>query len=359
MDEILGTTMYGTTFTASPLVFGAFPSLHSGCAWQLAFFIVFTFGPRAIPFALSYVFWIWWAAMYLGHHYVVDLVGGGIYAIIAFWIGSTFLPSVLDPLMEISELYQCPEYSLVASKDWDKVQENDSVVASGNSIDGVIVDIISTEAIKDKISSEPHSQGWNGWVGYEDWMVVLVSMKSGRFLPRNYPRVSTGITQKSPLMDSPIDSGAELRGLAQYSLEGSIGLDDTEAVITAGSGTGSSTSTSSPSSSSSLLPSVIWDNVNVAISTTAGMAAEDESIRCARTVQLSVHSSHLVAASSTTGSVPEYLEPEVTLPSTLATIEAGRDSGLTLLTVGTNAAGMFVPSLSGPAGGSGKRFKDD
>lgn len=35
--------------------------------------------------------------MYLGHHYVVDLVGGGAYAVIAFWIASYFLPSVLPP----------------------------------------------------------------------------------------------------------------------------------------------------------------------------------------------------------------------------------------------------------------------
>ncbi|KAG0310347.1 Aureobasidin resistance protein Aur1, partial [Linnemannia gamsii] len=73
VDDILGTNMYKSTFTASPLVFGAFPSLHSACAWQLAFFLVYIFGPRSIPFVVGYVFWIWWATMYLGHHYVVDL----------------------------------------------------------------------------------------------------------------------------------------------------------------------------------------------------------------------------------------------------------------------------------------------
>jgi hypothetical protein len=95
VDDILGVEMYKTTFTASPLVFGAFPSLHSADAWQLAFFLVYIFGPRAIPFAVLYVFWIWWATMYLGHHYVVDLVGGGAYAVVAFWLGSYFLPTLM------------------------------------------------------------------------------------------------------------------------------------------------------------------------------------------------------------------------------------------------------------------------
>ncbi|KAF9272962.1 Aureobasidin resistance protein Aur1 [Mortierella alpina] len=95
VDDILGVQMYKTTFTASPLVFGAFPSLHSADAWMLAFFLVYVFGPRSIPFALTYVFWIWWATMYLGHHYVVDLVGGAAYAVVAFYIGSFFLPPVL------------------------------------------------------------------------------------------------------------------------------------------------------------------------------------------------------------------------------------------------------------------------
>ncbi|KAF9438204.1 Aureobasidin resistance protein Aur1 [Entomortierella beljakovae] len=97
VDDILGVEMYKTTFTASPLVFGAFPSLHSGDACLLAFFLVYVFGPRSIPFAMTYIFWIWWATMYLGHHYVVDLVGGGAYAVVAFWIGTHFLPSVLPP----------------------------------------------------------------------------------------------------------------------------------------------------------------------------------------------------------------------------------------------------------------------
>ncbi|KAG0298323.1 Aureobasidin resistance protein Aur1 [Linnemannia gamsii] len=95
VDDILGVEMYKTTFTASPLVFGAFPSLHSAIAWELAFFLVYIFGPRAIPFAVLYVFWIWWATMYLGHHYVVDLVGGGAYAVVAFWLGSYFLPTLM------------------------------------------------------------------------------------------------------------------------------------------------------------------------------------------------------------------------------------------------------------------------
>ncbi|KAF9422286.1 Aureobasidin resistance protein Aur1 [Podila epigama] len=103
VDDILGTDMYNSTFTANPLVFGAFPSLHSAIAWQLAFFLVFTFGPRAIPFAMTYVFWIWWATMYLNHHYVVDLVGGGVYAVVAFWLGSYFLPTLFHSTVKENE----------------------------------------------------------------------------------------------------------------------------------------------------------------------------------------------------------------------------------------------------------------
>ena len=94
IDLLLGFDMYTTNFTASPLVFGAFPSLHSGNAVLEALFMSHCF-PKLRPLVIAYVMWMWWATMYLSHHYAVDLVGGGIIAAIAFYIAKTnFLPRV-------------------------------------------------------------------------------------------------------------------------------------------------------------------------------------------------------------------------------------------------------------------------
>lgn len=93
IDEILGLDLYGTTFGTSPLVFGAFPSLHSGCATIEMLFVAWLF-PRMKPLALAYVMWMWFSTMYLTHHYMIDLVGGSIYAILAFVVAQKFLPRV-------------------------------------------------------------------------------------------------------------------------------------------------------------------------------------------------------------------------------------------------------------------------
>lgn len=92
IDMLLGFDMYTTNFTASPLVFGAFPSLHSGNAVLEALFMSHCF-PKLRPLVIAYAMWMWWATMYLSHHYAVDLVGGGFLAAIAFYIAkSHFLP---------------------------------------------------------------------------------------------------------------------------------------------------------------------------------------------------------------------------------------------------------------------------
>lgn len=93
IDEILGLDLYGSTFGNSPLVFGAFPSLHSGCATIEMLFVGYLF-PRARPLAALYVLWMWFATMYLTHHYMIDLVGGSIYALVAFTIAYRFLPKI-------------------------------------------------------------------------------------------------------------------------------------------------------------------------------------------------------------------------------------------------------------------------
>lgn len=77
VDELFGTNLYTSAFTASPLVFGAMPSLHSGWATLAACFLSNRF-PRIKWLFFSYVMWLWWATMYLQHHYAVDLIAGSL-----------------------------------------------------------------------------------------------------------------------------------------------------------------------------------------------------------------------------------------------------------------------------------------
>lgn len=93
IDTILGLDLYGSSFGASPLVFGAFPSLHSGDATLEMLFVAYLF-PKARPLCIAYVMWMWWSTMYLTHHYLIDLVGGSIYAISAFFIARRHLPAI-------------------------------------------------------------------------------------------------------------------------------------------------------------------------------------------------------------------------------------------------------------------------
>ena len=55
IDALFGGTGYTNTFTNAPVPFGAFPSLHAGCATMEALFLSHFF-PRGRPFYWIYVF---------------------------------------------------------------------------------------------------------------------------------------------------------------------------------------------------------------------------------------------------------------------------------------------------------------
>ncbi|KAK4683855.1 hypothetical protein P7C73_g6360, partial [Tremellales sp. Uapishka_1] len=84
IDRVFHSSGYTNAFGNSPLVFGAFPSLHSGCAVMEALFLSHFF-PKG-----KYVYWIytgilWWATMYLSHHYLIDLTAGACFSVCVFY----------------------------------------------------------------------------------------------------------------------------------------------------------------------------------------------------------------------------------------------------------------------------------
>lgn len=88
IDAIFGTKGYQTGFGNSPVVFGAFPSLHSGCATIEALFVSHFF-PQFTRYAWTYAAVLYWATMYLTHHYLIDVVAGACMATAFFYY---FLP---------------------------------------------------------------------------------------------------------------------------------------------------------------------------------------------------------------------------------------------------------------------------
>jgi hypothetical protein len=75
------TWLYGS-ISGNPVA--AMPSLHSAYP-LLAFLFVRTRWPRVAWFLLAWSAAIWFAVVYLGHHYVIDVVAGMAFAVGAYW----------------------------------------------------------------------------------------------------------------------------------------------------------------------------------------------------------------------------------------------------------------------------------
>lgn len=94
IDALFHLDMYTTTFSNSPLVFGAFPSLHSACAVIDVLFLSWVF-PRYKFVWWGYASILWWSTMYLTHHYFIDLILGAALAFLAFtYVKHTTLPVI-------------------------------------------------------------------------------------------------------------------------------------------------------------------------------------------------------------------------------------------------------------------------
>lgn len=80
-----GTHMVSKGFHASPIVFGALPSLHLAMAAMSFFFVCYYLRWTVSKVALfAFVVVQWWATIYLRHHWRLDLIVGMLYSVVAF-----------------------------------------------------------------------------------------------------------------------------------------------------------------------------------------------------------------------------------------------------------------------------------
>ena len=131
IDKLFGIDLYTSGFTGSPLVFGAFPSLHAADVTIEALFLSHLF-PRLTPLFAGYAFWLWWATMYLSHHYAVDLVAGSLLAGIVFYFAkANYLPRI--------------QSDKTFRWDYDYIEVGDSPAEYGYGLAGLGVDPESDE----------------------------------------------------------------------------------------------------------------------------------------------------------------------------------------------------------------------
>ena len=57
-----------------------------------------TFGTKLLGF--WYTASVWWAAVFLNHHFIVDLLGGLVYCLIGFFLGRYVMHNYILPKLE-------------------------------------------------------------------------------------------------------------------------------------------------------------------------------------------------------------------------------------------------------------------
>ena len=95
-DEIVGRRFFVSFYnTFNSNLFAAIPSLHSGYPTAIALFLWLRLGGRTWLF-LGYPLLAWFAAVYLNHHYIIDLVLGSLYVLAAWAVARAVVMPLLD-----------------------------------------------------------------------------------------------------------------------------------------------------------------------------------------------------------------------------------------------------------------------
>lgn len=96
VDHNLGFPVYSTIFNyIQPNPFAAFPSLHAMYPWLISLYALKIGKAKALPILLLPI-GVWFSAIYLGEHYIIDIMGGVIYGTCAFLLVERVIPYFLS-----------------------------------------------------------------------------------------------------------------------------------------------------------------------------------------------------------------------------------------------------------------------
>ncbi len=110
-DHILGVELSSKIYSSSPVVFGAIPSMHAGFT-MLGWLYSYRLGRKWFFGFGIYTLAMWFSALYLQHHYMLDVVVGIAYALMAYIIvEKIFLQKVtrLDALLSTRLVHSSPK----------------------------------------------------------------------------------------------------------------------------------------------------------------------------------------------------------------------------------------------------------
>lgn len=103
VDSNVGIPFFRTIFDyISSDPYAAFPSLHAMFPWLISLFALKIKKTKALPI-LVFPAGVWFSAVYLGEHYVVDIIGGIIYATIAFLLVEKLVPCITPKLLHAKQ----------------------------------------------------------------------------------------------------------------------------------------------------------------------------------------------------------------------------------------------------------------
>jgi membrane-associated phospholipid phosphatase len=95
VDQSIGIPFYRTVFDfveSNP--FAAFPSLHAMYPWLISLYSFKIKKAKALP-VLVFPIGVWFSAVYLGEHYIIDIIGGVVYGTCAFLLADKLIPMLI------------------------------------------------------------------------------------------------------------------------------------------------------------------------------------------------------------------------------------------------------------------------